>query len=182
MQLGVCDLVLEIALAKPVSVPWPGKFHSPSQDPLPVAAWPRFFAFAKPRLANYSGSLDLDYVLGLTVQDFLERRLQTLVFKHGLAKSIHHARVMIRQRHVAVGQGDHFAEVAGFWGLGGRKVHQGVRQNRYGRHYENGQVLGVARPPERERLWNGEGVAMENERLSGAPARPSRAASVRIPC
>eukprot|EP00665_Eupelagonemidae_sp_cell47_P002021 gene2021-3692_t len=36
--------------------------------------------------------MKLDYVLGLTVQDFLERRLQTLVFKHGLAKSIHHAR------------------------------------------------------------------------------------------
>eukprot|EP01062_Namystynia_karyoxenos_P041788 TRINITY_DN3049_c0_g1_i4.p3 TRINITY_DN3049_c0_g1~~TRINITY_DN3049_c0_g1_i4.p3 ORF type:complete len:189 (+),score=99.24 TRINITY_DN3049_c0_g1_i4:90-656(+) len=48
--------------------------------------------------------MKLDYVLGLTVQDFLERRLQTLVYKHGLAKSIHHARVMIRQRHVAVGK------------------------------------------------------------------------------
>ena len=33
-------------------------------------------------------------------QDFLERRLQTLVFKLGLAKSIHHARVLIRQRHI----------------------------------------------------------------------------------
>ncbi len=42
----------------------------------------------------------LDYVLALTPQDFLERRLQTLVFKQGLAKSIHHARVLIRQRHI----------------------------------------------------------------------------------
>jgi len=42
----------------------------------------------------------LDYVLALTPQDFLERRLQTLVFKLGLAKSIHHARVLIRQRHI----------------------------------------------------------------------------------
>ena len=33
-------------------------------------------------------------------QDFLERRLQTLVFKLGLAKSMHHARVLIRQRHI----------------------------------------------------------------------------------
>ena len=41
----------------------------------------------------------LDYVLALTVENFLERRLQTLVFKTGLAKSIHHARVLIRQRH-----------------------------------------------------------------------------------
>jgi ribosomal protein S4 len=33
----------------------------------------------------------------------LERRLQTQVFKLGLAKSIHHARVLIRQRHIRVG-------------------------------------------------------------------------------
>jgi len=42
----------------------------------------------------------LDYVLGLKVEDFLERRLQTQVFKLGLAKSIHHARVLITQRHI----------------------------------------------------------------------------------
>ncbi|TKS82155.1 40S ribosomal protein S9 [Collichthys lucidus] len=35
-------------------------------------------------------------------EDFLERRLQTQVFKLGLAKSIHHARVLIRQRHIRV--------------------------------------------------------------------------------
>ena len=42
----------------------------------------------------------LDYVLSLNTEAFLERRLQTLVFKLGLAKSIHHARVLIRQRHI----------------------------------------------------------------------------------
>merc|ERR1711892_1209380 len=31
---------------------------------------------------------------------FLERRLQTQVFKLGLAKSIHHARILIKQRHI----------------------------------------------------------------------------------
>eukprot|EP00996_Jenningsia_fusiforme_P002423 NODE_3253_length_1014_cov_113.446632_g2991_i0.p2 GENE.NODE_3253_length_1014_cov_113.446632_g2991_i0~~NODE_3253_length_1014_cov_113.446632_g2991_i0.p2 ORF type:complete len:196 (-),score=55.10 NODE_3253_length_1014_cov_113.446632_g2991_i0:322-909(-) len=46
----------------------------------------------------------LDYVLSLTVPDFLERRLQTIVFKLGLAKSIHHARVLIVQRHIQVGK------------------------------------------------------------------------------
>ena len=46
----------------------------------------------------------LDYVLALTVEDFMERRLQTQVFKLGLAKSIHHARVLIQQRHIAVGK------------------------------------------------------------------------------
>merc|ERR1712146_461426 len=46
--------------------------------------------------------MKLDYVLGLKVEDFLERRLQTQVFKLGLTKSIHHARVLIRQRHIRV--------------------------------------------------------------------------------
>jgi len=47
--------------------------------------------------------MKLDYVLALKIEDFLERRLQTQVFKLGLAKSIHHARVLIRQRHIRVG-------------------------------------------------------------------------------
>eukprot|EP00920_Eleutheroschizon_duboscqi_P007229 GHVT01016604.1.p1 GENE.GHVT01016604.1~~GHVT01016604.1.p1 ORF type:complete len:210 (+),score=41.99 GHVT01016604.1:53-631(+) len=46
----------------------------------------------------------LDYVLGLTLTKFLERRLQTKVFKLGLAKSVHHARVLIKQRHIRVGK------------------------------------------------------------------------------
>jgi ribosomal protein uS4 len=46
--------------------------------------------------------MKLDYVLALQPEDFFERRLQTQVFKLGLAKSVHHARVLIRQRHVRV--------------------------------------------------------------------------------
>merc|ERR1711941_154479 len=46
--------------------------------------------------------MKLDYVLGLKIEDFMERRLQTQVFKLGLAKSVHHARVLIRQRHIRV--------------------------------------------------------------------------------
>jgi len=46
----------------------------------------------------------LDYVLALKIEDFLERRLQTQVFKSGQAKSIHHARVLIAQRHIRVGK------------------------------------------------------------------------------
>ena len=34
----------------------------------------------------------------------MERRLQTKVFKLGLAKSIHHARCLICQRHIRVGK------------------------------------------------------------------------------
>merc|ERR1712121_612813 len=46
--------------------------------------------------------MKLDYILGLKIEDFLERRLQTQVFKLGLSKSIHHSRVLIRQRHIRV--------------------------------------------------------------------------------
>ncbi|KAL5571816.1 hypothetical protein UlMin_021413 [Ulmus minor] len=42
----------------------------------------------------------LNYVLALIVENFLECRLQTLVFKSGMAKSIQHTRVLIRQRHI----------------------------------------------------------------------------------
>lgn len=45
----------------------------------------------------------LDDVLRLTVRDFLERRLQTLVYKMGYAKSIYHARQLIVHGHVYVG-------------------------------------------------------------------------------
>lgn len=48
--------------------------------------------------------MKLDYVLALCIEDFLERRLQTCVYKLGLAKSIHHARVLIKQRHIRVGK------------------------------------------------------------------------------
>lgn len=60
------------------------------------------------RMTRY-GLLDetkqqLDYVLALKTDDFLERRLQTIVFKLGLAKSIHHARILVRQGHIRVGK------------------------------------------------------------------------------
>ncbi|KAJ8903358.1 hypothetical protein NDN08_004466 [Rhodosorus marinus] len=46
----------------------------------------------------------LDYVLSLKTEDFLDRRLQTRVFQMNLAKTIHHARVLIWQRHIRVGK------------------------------------------------------------------------------
>merc|ERR1719472_136286 len=54
----------------------------------------------------------LDYVLGLTTAKIMERRLQTKVFKLGLAKSIHHARVLIKQRHIRVGK--QICDIPGF--------------------------------------------------------------------
>lgn len=46
----------------------------------------------------------LDYILGLSLAQFMERRLQTLVMKRNIAHSVHHARILIRQKHIAVGK------------------------------------------------------------------------------
>jgi small subunit ribosomal protein S4 len=45
----------------------------------------------------------LDNVLDLTIEDLLERRLQTIVFRKGLSKTIHQARQLITHGHVAIG-------------------------------------------------------------------------------
>jgi small subunit ribosomal protein S9e len=46
----------------------------------------------------------LDYVLSLTVNAIMDRRLQTVIWKMGLAKSVHHARGLVKQRHIRVGK------------------------------------------------------------------------------
>ena len=45
----------------------------------------------------------LDDVLDLTIEDILERRLQTIVFRKGLAKTIYQARQLITHGHIAIG-------------------------------------------------------------------------------
>jgi len=45
----------------------------------------------------------LDDILSLTVEDLLSRRLQTMVFKKGMAVSPLHARQLIVHGHVAIG-------------------------------------------------------------------------------
>jgi len=44
----------------------------------------------------------LDDVLSLHTKDLLERRLQTIVYRKGLAKTIHHARQLIVHGHIAI--------------------------------------------------------------------------------
>jgi small subunit ribosomal protein S4 len=46
----------------------------------------------------------LDDILSLTVEDILSRRLQTMVFKKGMAVSALHSRQLITHGHVAVGE------------------------------------------------------------------------------
>jgi len=45
----------------------------------------------------------LDEVLGLSVKDFLSRRLQTVVFKKNLARSITQSRQFIVHKHITIG-------------------------------------------------------------------------------
>ena len=54
------------------------------------------------RLGILPETAALDDVLVLSLEDILERRLQTLVFQKGLAKSIHQARQLITHGHVAI--------------------------------------------------------------------------------
>jgi small subunit ribosomal protein S4 len=55
------------------------------------------------RLGLIQKDAELDEVLGLDVKDVLERRLQSLVFRKGLARTMNQARQFITHRHVMVG-------------------------------------------------------------------------------
>jgi small subunit ribosomal protein S4 len=44
----------------------------------------------------------LDSVLDLTLENLLERRLQTIVFRKGLAASMHHARQLVTHGHISL--------------------------------------------------------------------------------
>ncbi|ADI32739.1 30S ribosomal protein S4 [Staphylothermus hellenicus] len=54
------------------------------------------------RLGLLHENATLEDVLGLTVEDLLERRLQTIVYKKGLARTIYHARQLIVHGHIAI--------------------------------------------------------------------------------
>ena len=55
------------------------------------------------RLGILPETAKLDDVLDLNLEAILERRLQTVVFRKGLAKSPHQARQLIAHGHVAIG-------------------------------------------------------------------------------
>lgn len=54
------------------------------------------------RLGILPETAALDDVLDLAIEDILERRLQTMIFNKGLAKSIHQARQIITHGHIAI--------------------------------------------------------------------------------
>ncbi len=53
-------------------------------------------------LGLVSEAASLDDILGLTVEDILNRRLQTIVFKKGLANTIYQSRQLITHGHITV--------------------------------------------------------------------------------
>jgi small subunit ribosomal protein S4 len=54
------------------------------------------------RLGMLTTEPTLDHVLDLTMENVLERRLQTVVFRKGLASSMHHARQLVTHGHIAL--------------------------------------------------------------------------------
>ncbi|MBM1154481.1 30S ribosomal protein S4 [archaeon] len=55
------------------------------------------------RLGVLPPDATFDDVLDLKPEQFLERRIQTIVFKKGLARTIHQARQMVVHGHIAIG-------------------------------------------------------------------------------
>ncbi len=55
-------------------------------------------------LGMISREASLDEVLGLTLKDFLARRLQTIVFKKNLARSVRQSRQFIVHRQIMIGE------------------------------------------------------------------------------
>jgi small subunit ribosomal protein S4 len=49
-----------------------------------------------------SSTASLDDILSISIGDVLERRLQTIVYRKGLAKTIHSARQLIVHGHIAI--------------------------------------------------------------------------------
>jgi len=54
------------------------------------------------RLGLVEKDATIDTILGLETKDWLERRLQTIVLRKGLAKTIYQARQLITHGHIAI--------------------------------------------------------------------------------
>jgi small subunit ribosomal protein S4 len=54
------------------------------------------------RIGVLSESASIDDILDLELRDLLERRLQTMVFRRGLAKTVHQARQLVSHGHITV--------------------------------------------------------------------------------
>ena len=55
------------------------------------------------RMGLIKATADLNAILNLTLKDVMDRRLQTIIYKKGFAKSTHQARQFIVHEHILVG-------------------------------------------------------------------------------
>jgi len=67
----------------------------------------------------------LDDVLSLTVESILARRLQTVVWKKGLASTPYQARQLITHRHIVIG--DRVVTKPSYWVLADEEPKVGIR-------------------------------------------------------
>lgn len=63
----------------------------------------RIQLITKLKSLNLVQTENLDEILGLQIEQLLDRRLQTIVYKKGLARSINQARQMITHKHISIG-------------------------------------------------------------------------------
>ena len=56
------------------------------------------------KLGLFDKKANLTDVLSLTTENLLERRLQTIVYRKGLANTMRHARQLINHGHIAIGE------------------------------------------------------------------------------
>ncbi len=64
------------------------------------------------KMGLIKGQISIDDVLALTKEKLLERRLQTFVYKKGLAKTVKEARQLITHRKIRIG--DKFVNIPGY--------------------------------------------------------------------
>lgn len=105
----------------------------------------------------------------------MERRLQTQVFKSGLAKSIHHARVLIRQRHIRcvvdISAGTKMPTRALHTGQEGGAVSESAGGGLGVQKAEEGRVCGEIDDGDRERPLMCITVVNRHSRKGRGPAR-----------
>lgn len=73
-----------------------------SMDPIDRANTEKEMIRKLSRVGMVDERASLDDILGLTIHDFMERRLQTIVFRKRMAKSLHQARQLITHGHIAI--------------------------------------------------------------------------------
>lgn len=74
-----------------------------SMDPVERAEGQRALIRKLHKLGLVSENADLEDVLTLNIQELMERRLQTVVYRRGLAKTLFQARQLITHGHISLG-------------------------------------------------------------------------------